>query len=62
MDDKTKAVIDAARQYVEWAKATRDHPHDERGAIAHEALLKAVAAYEFDAWRTGYPEDFDQDE
>lgn len=46
MDEKIKAIIEAAKLYETWARETGDYPHDEQGCIAHEAILDAVRAYE----------------
>jgi hypothetical protein len=44
MDEKIKAVVEAAKLYEKWARQTGDYPHDELGCEAHEALLEAVRA------------------
>ena len=36
------AVINAARQYRDWAKRTGDYPHDQEGCEAHSALVAAI--------------------
>lgn len=46
MSKQEAAVIEAAKQYVNWARKTGDYPHDEDGCLAHEALINAVDALE----------------
>jgi hypothetical protein len=43
LENAREKLANAARKYKEWAEASGDYPHDERGCEAHEAIITAIS-------------------